>query len=294
VRNERRQREDNRPYAKARFAMYEALYPEGHPYRYEVIGRHEDLERASVDDVKKFFRTWYVPANATIAIVGDIDAAATKQLVEKWFGSFPKSEKPVVVPVPAPTVATKEISIDDPFAKLRQVTFAWHSPAEYTDGDAELDFVADALAREGAGRLYKALVYDQPLAQSVRAGQEGMTFSGIFQITVTLRTGADLDTVKKIVMGAVADVAKQDLTEKELARVIAGNEAGVIYGLENVNGRANLLQECNQMHGDPGCITWDLDRYRKATPEKIRETAAKYLSPDHVIVVVTNPAGGGK
>src|SRR5207249_479853 len=94
VRNERRQNYDNRPYTKALFAMTDALYPGDHPYRYMTIGRHEDLESASVDDVKQFFKTWYVPANATLTLVGDFDSGEAKKLVDRWFGTFPTSKKP--------------------------------------------------------------------------------------------------------------------------------------------------------------------------------------------------------
>ena len=293
VRNEKRQNYDNRPYTNARFAMLAALYPEGHPYRYMTIGKHEDLERATVDDVKKFFKTWYVPANATLTISGDFDVEATKKLVEKWFGTFPTSQKPTVVMVPPPSPAAKEVTVDDSFAKLRQISFAWISPRAYTDEDAYLDFVADALSREGVGSLYKSLVYDKQLAQSVRANQGGATFNGTFEITVTLRRDADIEQVKKIVADEVARMTKEPLSAKDLARVVAGNEASVVYGLEDVNGRANLLQECNQYFGDPGCITRDLDRYRNATPEKIRATAAKYLVPAHMVTVITNPSKEG-
>ncbi len=291
VRNERRQNYDNQPYGKIRFALSAAMYPEKHPYRYLTIGRHEDLAAASVADVQNFFKTWYVPANATIAIVGDFDVAATKQLVEKWFGKFPKSAKPKPVTVPAPTIKSTEIAVDDSFAKLRRVQFVWHSPANYGEGDAELDFVAQALGREGTGRLFKALVYDRPLAQSVSAFQGGSTFSGQFQIAVTLRPEANLDEVKKIVAAEVAKIVKDPLTEKEFSRVIAGNEDGTIRGLETTMGRAQLLQTYNHFLGDPNRITWDLDRYRKTTLDKIRATAAKYLRPDQMVTALTNPAG---
>jgi predicted Zn-dependent peptidase len=294
VRNERRQSYDNRPYTRALFALYAALYPEGHPYRYLTIGKHEDLVAASVDDVKNFFRTWYVPANATLTITGDFEIPEAKKLVEKWFGSFPASQKPAVVKIPTPVVAAKEVAVDDPFAKLRQITFAWESPANFGEGDAELDIVANALTREGTGRLYKSLVYDKQLAQSVSAGQDGMTFSGNFSITVTLRSGADMEQVKKIVEDEVAKVAKDSVTEPEIQRYVASREAGVIYRLEDLNNRANILQEYNQYLGDPNRITWDLDRYRKTTPEKVRAVAAQYLTPEHMITVITNPAGGGK
>jgi zinc protease len=294
VRNEKRQNYDNVAYRKALFAMYDALYPEGHPYRHLTIGLDKDLTAASVEDVKNFFRTWYVPSNATLAISGDFDTAEAKKLVDKWFGSFPASTKPTTVMIPAPVVSAKEVTVDDSFAKLRQITFAWHTPATYQPGDAELDIAAAALGREGWGRLYKRLVYDKPLAQSVHAYQGSMEFSSVFEITVTLRSGADLGEVKKIVMEELDRLKKEDLEQRILDRVVASNESGMIHQLEDLNNRANVLQGYNQFLGDPNKITWDLDRYRKTTPAKVRETVARYLDPAHMITVITNPAGGAK
>jgi predicted Zn-dependent peptidase len=294
VRNERRQSYDNVPYTKALFALHDALYPGDHPYRYLTIGRHEDLEAAKVDDVKSFFKTWYVPANATLALVGDFDSAEAKKLVEKWFGSFPASSKPQIVQVPAPIVAAKEITVEDSFAKLRQITFAWHSPAEFGDGDAELQILANALAAEGTGRLYKTLVYDKQLAQSVRANQDGMVFSGQFTITVTLRSGADVAEVKKLVAAELERATKENLTDHEVARVVAQVESRAIRSLENLMTRANVLQTYNQFLGDPDKRTWDLDRYRTTTPDKIRAIAAKTLGPAHMITVISQIAGGAK
>jgi predicted Zn-dependent peptidase len=294
VRNERRQNYDNQPYRKALFAEHAALYPEGHPYRHLTIGKHEDLVNASLDDVKGFFKTWYVPANATLTIAGDFDPAAGKQLVEKWFGKLPASTKPVVVPVPAPQVKATEVRVtDDSLAKLPQVIFAWHSPASYAEGDAELEILADALSREGPGRLYKALVYDQPLAQSVRVSQGGRTFSGVFEIEVTLRGEAKVDEVKRIVFDELARVRQAPLTDQEVQRVVARNEAGSIRFLETVLGRSQMLQDYNHYLGDPGKLSWDLDRYRTASAEHIRATAAKYLSPDHAVTVITVPQAKG-
>ena len=291
VRNERRQNYDNRPYGKALFAMMNALYPEGHPYKYLTIGRHEDLVAASLDDVKGFFRTWYVPANATLCLVGDFDVPEAKKLVEKWFAKFPPSSKPKLVNVPPPTVKATTVTVDDEFAKLRQVTFAWLSPAMYADGDAELGIAADALDEEGPGRLYKALVYDKPIAQSVTSFQGGSGFSGTFQITVTLRSEGDLEEVKRVVAAEVARLGKEPLNEKEIARRIVGNEARAIRGLESVLGRAQVAQQYNHYLGDPDKLTWDLDRYRNTNAEKIRAAAAKYLVPEHMVTIITMPKG---
>lgn len=294
VRNERRLRYDNVPFGKARFAEHEALFPEGHPYRYLTIGRHEDLVAASVDDVKGFFRTWYVPSNATLAIVGDFDVDATKKAIDRWFGSMPKSGKPKAVTIPAPAIKAQTITVEDPFAKQRRIQFAWHAPAGYKDGDAELDILGEALGREGTGRLYKALVYDKQLATQVMAGQEGRQFSGIFHVAVTLRGDADLEQVKKIVAEELAKVTREPITDKEISRAVTAKEAGAIYQLEGNLQRAQTLQEYNQFVGDPDRLSWDLDRYRKATAAKIRDYAAQYLRPDAMVTIITMPKDGAK
>jgi zinc protease len=281
------------PYATSRLRLYERMYPEGHPYRYTTIGKHEDLMAASVDDVKAFFKTWYVPSNATLAIVGDFDAAEAKKLVNKWFASFPASKKPTTVVVPPPAKQQPStLSVDDSFAKQRQVTFAWHSPAMYGNDDAELDVAASAMSAEGRGTLYKTLVYDKQLATRVSSWQSGSQYSGMFTITVTLRTDADIEAVKKIVMDEVARLARDPIAAKDVARVVASNEAWAIRGLENVNARANALQGYNHYLGDPGKLSWDLDRYRTTTPEKVRAAIAKYLVPARAVVVITNPTAG--
>jgi len=294
VRNERRQRYDNVPYGKARFALAEALYPLGHPYRYMTIGKHEDLLAASVDDVKSFFKTWYVPANATIAIVGDFETAEAKKLVDKWFGTLPASTKPVGRKVPPHQVKAQTVNVSDPFAEQRQITFAWISPANYAEGDAELDVAASALAAEGRGSLYKSLVYDKQLATRVSAGQGGAGFSGTFQISVTLRRDADAAVAQQIVLDEISRLSKDLISDADLAREVASKEAWSIRGLENFNSRANALQGWNHYLGDPGKLSWDLDRYRKTTTEKIRAAITKYLVPANAVIVTTTPAGGAK
>ena len=297
VRNERRQRYDNVPYQKAWWAILAALYPEGHPYRYQTIGKHEDLVAASVDDVKNFYRTWYVPANATLALVGDFDPAAAKQLVAKWFGSFPASQKPHVVTIPPPSPAASTQTVEDPFAKLPQIQFAWISPAQYAPGDVELDIAGAALATEGTGRLYKALVYDQQLAQRVSASQQGQGFSGVFTITVQLRSNADPARVREIVDAELAKLAREPLGDKEIHRVVAAEESRAVFRLEGLNARANMLQDYNHYLGDPGKLGFDLDRYRGATAEQIRAAVAMFLTPAHEVVAITKPAaaaGGAK
>ncbi len=297
VRNERRQRYDNVPYGKARFALYEAMYPEGHPYRYLTIGRHEDLAGASLEDVKDFWRTWYVPANATLTIVGDFDPATIRASIAKWFGTLPTAKKPTLVMVPAPAPRAARVEVTDGFAKLRQITWAFHSPANFGAGDAELDVLANALGAQGTGRLYKTLVHERQLAQSVSVYQSGSQFSGMFVVTVTAQTGADLAAIEAVVTAALAQARTAPLTDAELRRAVALVEARMIYGLEGLMARANLLQAYNHYLGAPDRIGADLARYRDATADGIRATAAAVIDLDHAVVVVTTPSapqGGGK
>ena len=150
VRNERRQNYDDRAYGRSRFAVAAAMYPEGHPYRYLTIGRHEDLEAASLADVQKFFLKWYVPSNATITIAGDFDPDQAKALVRKWFGSFPSLPKPEHRELAAPKLDQDVVvEVPDPFARLERMQFVWHSPAYYAPGDLELDVVGRALGANG-------------------------------------------------------------------------------------------------------------------------------------------------
>jgi zinc protease len=305
VRNERRQRYDNVPYGLERFAVAAALYPEGHPYRYLTIGRHEDLERASLDDVSAFFEKWYVPSNATLVLAGDFEIAEAKALVDKWFASFPKLPKPEHVVVPAPELkANVRIEIDDAFARLERVHFVWHSPARLSKGDLELDVAAAALGSAGWGRLSKRLIDDEKVAQSVFVSQTAMGFSGTFDIVVTLTPGERERKRERIALAVTEEIDKfiaSGPTKAELARHVIGVESGFVWGLEDLAGRANQLQWFNHYAGDPGYTDTYLDRLRSITTTAVQAAAGKWLSKPHVEIVSVPkppakdaPASGGQ
>jgi predicted Zn-dependent peptidase len=290
VRNERRQRYDNVPYGKALFALSALLYPEGHPYRYLTIGKHEDLEGANLDDVRGFYRTWYAPGNATLVIAGDFEPARGKELVQKWFGTFPKTGKPTQAKVAAPTVAHQRRTIEDGLAQLRRIEYAWHSPALFAPGDAELDVVANALGDPRTGRLYKALVLDAPLAQTVNVFQASRQQSSYFVIQVLARTGADLAAIDKIVDAELARLRRDPLTKAELDRTVIQIEAGMIWGLEDLLARAESLQRCNHYTGKPDCLGEELARYRALTTGEVLATIQRTLAPERRVDLVTMPA----
>ena len=298
VRNERRQRYDNVPYGKDRFASAAALFPEGHPLRYLTIGRHEDLERASAEDVKGFFRHWYRPSNATLVVAGDFDVAAAKKLVEKWFGDFPVTAKPVHRPIPyEPLMAPKKETIADPLAKLRRLHYSWMTTGLYQPGDAELDILSSALGNGGTGRLWKILVHDKQLAQGVSVSQVSPQHT--FSVVIDLRSDADAAAVEKIVDEEIERVMHEPISTRELQRAVVEVEGSFVWRLEPLMARAELLQGYNHYVGNPDFITMDLDRYRKATAEGVRDAAAKYLSKSARAEIISLPeaqatAGGAK
>jgi zinc protease len=291
VRNERRQNYDNVPYGKDRFAVNRLLYGEGHPYRYLTIGRHEDLMAASLEDVKGFFRKWYVPANATLLIAGDLDVPATKKLVEKWFGSFPKAAKPARRSVPiTPVAGPARETVSDEFAKLRRIHYAWHSPKAFAPGDAELDILASVLTNPGTGRLFKSLVHEKQWAQNVASVQQSQEHSGIFHIYVDLKPEADQKAVEAVIEAEIDRVMKEPITERERKRVVTQVEASFVRGLETLVGRGENAQSYNHFLGEPNSFTHHLDLFRNATVEKVREVAAATLKRSGRVEIITIPA----
>ncbi len=294
VRNERRQTSENRPYGKVELRLPELLYPPEHPYHHPVIGSHADLEAATVEDVKKFFETWYDPANASLVVAGDIEPVKVRAVAEKWFGTIPSRGKPKDPKAPGfsdtkttLTSVVRETIEDD--VELAKLTVAWQSPRHFGPGDAELDLLATALANGKASRLYKALVYDQKIAQSVDAGQNSGTLGSHFQVEVLARPGVPLATIEAALDKELAAVRDKLLADDELLRAKNVVETAFVARLESVRERASLLNMYQAEVGDPGFLPNDLSRYRGATKESIRDAAKAYLLPNARVVVQTVP-----
>ncbi|MBK9073162.1 MAG: insulinase family protein [Myxococcales bacterium] len=289
VRNERRQRYDNQPYGKTLLATYAALYDADHPHKFMTIGRHEDLEGASLADVVGFFKAWYVPSNATLVLAGDFEPAVAKALIEKWFGSFPRSEKPTRHKRAIPKQAAQTVELSDALAKQVDIRYAWHTPARFEPGDAELDILADTLAQAGTGRLYRRLVVESKLATSVVAYQQSMRHSSVFVVNVQLAGGADAKKAMAIIDEEIERVRNEPIAARERARTLATLEMVNATRLQSFLGRAEALQGYNQMLGTPDGFARDLARYQDATVEGIRATAAAYLTDATRLTVITSP-----
>jgi zinc protease len=289
VRNERRQTSENQPYGKAELRLPELLYPAGHPYHHPVIGSHEDLQAATVDDVKTFFSRWYAPNNASLVVAGDIDPARVKADVDRLYGWIPRAELPQVpaAATPSLTGVIRETLTDD--VKLPKIIMAWHSPAHYAPGDAELDLFALALEHGKASRLYKALVYDHPLAQEVHADERSQELSSIFVIEAIGQPGVSLDALEKAIDAELARATAAPLSVEEVRRAQNQLETGFVARLESVAARASLLNQYQMSVGDPGFAQIDLARYAAATPASIQAVAAKVLDPRARVILRVVP-----
>jgi zinc protease len=289
VRNERRQSVENRPYGIVEEAMYQALYPEGHPYRAVVIGSHADIQSIKLADVKAFARTYYRPNNATLVLAGDFDAKQAKVLVQKYFGTMKPGPKPPEVQVATPQITKERRLVVKDRIELSRVNLAWHTPAMFAAGDAELDVAAHVLGGGKASRLYGLLVRDRQLAQSVQVSQGSQSLSSVFDIEVVARPGASLDEIEALVDAEIAKLAAMPPSAAEIAQARAVIETDLLQHMEKVATLADLVNHYNQMAGDPGFVGKDLARYAALTPAGVSGAVARWLKKEARVVVQAVP-----
>ena len=297
VRNERRQSYEIEPYGKADLVICEHMFPAGHPYRMGLIGSHEELEAARVEDVKAFFAQYYVPNNASLSVAGDFDPAETRALVERLMGSLPRGPDPVrnIVP-PVALRAGRRATLQDPQVELPRTSLVWHSPPSYEAGDAEMDLAAAVLTRGKTGRLYERLVYRERIAQDVAAFQQSMSLGSLFQVELTASPDVPLETVERAADEELARLAQEGPTPEELQRVVNGIESANVSALQSIAAVADRLNAYQFWFGTPDGLERDLDRYRRATPEGVRDWVRKVLHPERRLLLrVVPPAtpGGG-
>lgn len=289
VRNERRQTVENQPYGKVELRLPALMYPEGHPYHHPVIGSHEDLQAATVGDVKNFFGRFYVPNNLSLVVAGDFDSKSVKPSIEKMFGSIPKGNNPTA---PAATFAklTKIVreTIPDQ-VKLPKVVMAWHSPARFAPGDAEMDLCATILQEGKASRLYKALVYDKPLAQEVHASQYSGDLGSYFSVEAIARPDVPIEKLEAAIDEEIGKITRAAVSAQELKRAQNQFETSFVERLQSIFERALMLNQYETFRGDPGYADKDLERYRKVTPEGILNMAKNVLNPNARVILYVVP-----
>jgi len=289
VRNERRQSVENRPYGIVEEALFHALYPQGHPYYASVIGSHADIQSIQLKDVKAFARRYYRPNNATLVLAGDFNPAEARKLVEKYFGALKAGEAVPPVQVAQPKITEeKRIAVTDRI-ELSRLNMAWQTPAVFQPGDAEMDVASHVLGGGKSSRLYKTLVYDKQLAQSVAVQQYSLSLGSVFNIEIVARPGKSLEEIEKLVDDAVADLSQNPPTPEEMARARASIETGLLTRLEKLQGLADQINYYNQQAGDPNYIAKDLGRYQAMTATQVRDVVAQQLTKSSRVVLYATP-----
>ncbi|HLO41265.1 MAG TPA: pitrilysin family protein [Phycisphaerales bacterium] len=294
VRNELRQTVENAPYGKASEAVFKLLFTPDHPYYYGVIGTHQDLEAATVTNVKDFFATFYVPSNASLVVAGDFKSDEIKPLIEKLFASIPGGQpvtrkyQPPAAAIPNSLAGVKRFTAIDA-VELPKVEFSYHSPVAFGEGDAEMQLAASVLADGKSSRLYRRLVMEEKLAVEVSAMQQGYPLGGIFQVTVLARPEADLRRVEAIMDEELGRFIMKGPTSEELDRQKAVLELSALESIQSIERKADKLNEYEYYWGDPDGFERDLNRFRKASTRDVRAWAEKTLLPDKRVVVNVLP-----
>jgi zinc protease len=291
VKNERRQSVDNVPYGRADEVILAALYPRGHPYSWSVIGSMVDLSAASLEDVKNFFRTYYAPNNATLSIAGDFSSAEARNLVQRYFGDIPRGPalpaRPNVQPV---TLPRDTFLVLEDRVQLPRAFYDWPTAKLLTDDDAALDILGIILASDKNSRLYKKLVYDMQVVQSIRASQQSGRLASKFEVDVTPKPGQALGPIDKVIQEEIDRVMTAPVTDRELARAKNTYQASFLNRIASVHNKADLLNEYNYIAGTPDYVQRDAARYAKVTKADVQRVAKQYLSK-HKVVLTVVPEG---
>ena len=290
VKNERRQRIENAPLGGVARVELEALFPPGHPYHHEVMGSMKDLDAASEADIRAFFDRYYAPNNAVLLIAGDLDVAQVKGLVDKYFGPIPAGpalQRQPVPPIPAPT-AERRIPMEAKVNLARGLQ-AWNTVAYFAPGDAELDLLANVLGGGKSSRLYRRLVLELKLAQSVSAVHISRLLGGTFEITYVPLQGHTLAELETVINQELENLRTKPVEPAELERARNEIKTDLVRGLETLQGLAGHLLTYDVFAGDPAFLDRDLGRYQAATPEILQKWSARILRNQARVTIDVEP-----
>jgi zinc protease len=280
VLNERRQNYENRPYGLAPMAMLAALFPDDHPYHWTTIGEIADLHAVQLDEVRRFFSTYYHPANASLSLAGDFDSDEALALARAYFEELPAG--PLVAPVVAPPSALgaeRRFVLEDR-VELPRVYMAWLTVPMFAEGDADLDLAADILANGKTSRLYRRLVFEERVATDVSAAQNSREISGFLQVAATAAPGHPLSTLERAIAEEIARLAVEGPTDEEIERGRVQVEAQFMFRLQTVGGfggKSDQLNAYNTFLGDAAYFDRDLARYHAVTARSLQRRVGDFV-----------------
>ena len=292
VKNEKRQSYDNRPYGNTNAVINKNLYPANHPYNWEVIGSLEDLQNASLQDVKDFYNRWYVPNNVTLTIAGDFDTKQAKAWVQKYFGeikrgqAIPKMDKQLVT-----LQETKKLYHEDNFARLPRLTIAWPSVYQYHPDSYALEVLATYLSRGKKAPLYKTLVEDKKLTDNISFYQYNSEIAGQYMLGITAFDKTNLNLVFDGIETAFKDFEANGIAQKDLDRIKAGQETDFYTGLASVNGKGFQLAQYEIFAGTPDYINQDIKNILAVTTADVMRVYNTYIKGKPFVAASFVPKG---
>jgi zinc protease len=291
VKNERRQNYDNRPYGRSREALLAALYPAEHPLSWLTIGSMEDLDKATLADVAGFFRAWYGPNNATLAIGGALEPAHAFELAERWFGDLARiGAVPPVVPWPARLAAERRIVQEDR-VELPELTLAWPSVPSWHPDEPALNLLSEVLSANRAALFDRVLCVEEELASAVFVSHRALELDGQLVLTLRPRPGVALTRLEERVDELSRLALATGVESAELERLRARREGTLARGLDSLSARTATLGHYNLFRGDPGALAADLARHAAVTPADVRRVLAQYVVDRPRVVLSTVPTG---
>ncbi|MCC6585650.1 MAG: insulinase family protein [Bryobacterales bacterium] len=290
VKEERRMRVDNQPYGQTFERGDEMLYT-NFAYKHSVIGSMADLDAATVDDVRDFFKTYYAPNNATVVLVGDLDTKTTLEKVKKYFGDIPRQEapKPVDLSDPPQKEAQRD-TINDRFARLPRIDLMYKIPPASEDDFYALYMLGSILGRGESSRLYQTLVKDKEAAVQVASFARPAKGPGIFSVIALTRPGKRPEEVDGLLSEEISRLMSAPVAAQELERARARMRRDAIETRLSVQRRANEIADNVALFGDPNLINTELDKLLAVTPEQMQKAAQKYLVSSAKVVITTTPA----
>jgi predicted Zn-dependent peptidase len=300
VQEERRLGLDNQPYGRT-FETVDTLAYDNPAYEHSVIGSMEDLSAASVDDVASFFKTYYAPNNAVLAIVGDVETKATIDKVRQAFESIPSQPAPPNVNLDEPKqAAERRQRLDDGLAKLARLDMVFKVPPRLTADDDALQVLGTVLSSGRSSRFFQKIVREQQLAPNVNAFRDGAIGPGLFRIIGTVTPGKTPEALEAAVLAEIERVKNEPIADWELEKARNNAKRAVVGGLTSSLQRATQLAEFAASYGDPNLINQRVDRIQKVTAADVQRVAKTYLTAENRTVVTTVPRnqpkteGGGR
>ena len=292
VKNEKRQSYDNRPYGHTFSVISKNLYPSTHPYNWDVIGSLEDLQNATLEDVKSFYNRWYVPNNVTLTIAGDFDVKQTKAWVEKYFGEIKRGEAiPKMEKQPVTLTETKKLYFEDNFAKLPQLTLTWPSVYEYHPDSYALEVLASYLSKGKKAPLYKILVEDKKLTDATDVFQYNSEIAGQYMLSVTAFEKVNLNEVMNGVNEAFKNFETEGISQQDLDRIKAGQETAFYTNLSSVLGKGFQLAQYEIFAGTPEYINQDVKKILAVSTEDVMRVYQKYIKGKQYVATSFVPKG---